>query len=61
MNTALKSFLIAALVYVALANAVFMWRNPTANSMSFYRDFVPIVTWQKMDGYQRDENIPTPD
>jgi len=50
-------FIIAALVSAILglytvAFLVFQWRNPKANSMTFYREPISIITFQKMDRYQ---------
>ena len=38
--------------YIMMAWAAFSWRNPKANKMSFYRNFVHVVTWQKLPEYQ---------
>jgi hypothetical protein len=39
-------------LYMWVAWIVFSWRNPTANEMSFVRDFPSVVTFQKLDKYQ---------
>lgn len=39
--------------YMSAAWMAFQWRNPTANSMSLYRDFVEVITWKKLPQYQR--------
>lgn len=41
----------AMLAYLVLWWA-FMFRNPKANIMSFFRDFTSIVKMEKMEGYQ---------
>lgn len=38
--------------YVSLSFSVFQYRNPTANQMSFYRDFEAVIGFQKLDKYQ---------
>ena len=43
---------VALLLYVLTAWLVFQWRNPTANEMSFFRDFTDVVTWRTPDRYQ---------
>ncbi len=40
------------LMYVAVAFMVFQWRNPLANRMSIYRDFLAVVRFEKLDCYQ---------
>ena len=35
-----------------LAFVIFQWRNPLANNMSFYRDFGPMLRFEKLPGYQ---------
>lgn len=44
--------LLAFSAYVSLAFSVFQYRNPTANQMSFYRDFESVISFQKLDKYQ---------
>lgn len=41
-----------AAVYIAVSWAAFQWRNPLSNEMSFYRNFIDVVTWQRVPGYQ---------
>lgn len=38
--------------YVYLAWMTFQWANPKANEMSFFRDFMSVMTWQVMEEYQ---------
>lgn len=44
--------LFAMLLYVNIAWAVFQWRNPKSNEMSFYRHFWSVVTLDKLEKYQ---------
>jgi hypothetical protein len=46
------AFVVIAPLYTSIAFAVFQWRNPLSNEMSFYRDFVEVITWQKLPEYQ---------
>lgn len=46
------AFVVIALLYPSIAFAVFQWRNPLSNDMSFFRDFVEVITWQKLPEYQ---------
>jgi len=41
-----------ALLYQTIAWAVFQWRNPLSNEMSYFRNFVDVATWQKLPEYQ---------
>ena len=47
--------LVIVAIYVWGAWGVFCWRNPTANEMSFFRDFSHVVTLSKLEKYQVDE------
>ena len=38
--------------YLVASWMVFQYRNPKANEMSFYRDFIEVITWQQMGKYQ---------
>lgn len=53
---ALKSVLVSALylfmAYAGIAFTVFQWRNPTANRLSFYRDFSAVIRFEKLAKYQ---------
>ena len=44
--------LFAVLLYIGIAWAVFQWRNPKSNEMSFYRHFWSVVTLEKLEKYQ---------
>lgn len=44
--------LFAVLLYVGISWAVFQWRNPKSNEMSFYRHFWSVVTMEKLEKYQ---------
>ncbi len=58
--TYLKSYLAAALivagvafgVYTEIAWTTFRWRNPTANSLSYWRDFGAVHRFERVDAYQ---------
>ena len=50
----IRVILIAVILSYGFAAQVFMWRNPTANGMSFVRDFESIVLFKKLDKYQAD-------
>lgn len=39
-------------IYLLVAHMAFMWRNPTANPMSIYRDFRATILWKKLPKYQ---------
>lgn len=39
-------------MYATFAFSVFQFRNPTANNMSFWRDFAAVMSFQKLDKYQ---------
>jgi hypothetical protein len=41
-----------AVLYVSFAFTVFQWRNPTSNSMSFFRDFGSVAMFKKLPQYQ---------
>jgi hypothetical protein len=43
---------LTVMLYVGIASTVFQWRNPTANQMSFWRDFSSVMTFKKLDKYQ---------
>lgn len=43
---------VCAILYQGIAWQVFQWRNPTANEMSFYRNFIDVATWRKLPEYQ---------
>ena len=34
------------------AFAIFQLRNPTANNMTFYSEFVHVISFEKMERYQ---------
>jgi len=38
--------------YLVASWKVFQWRNPKANDIVFYQNFVEVVTWQQMEKYQ---------
>jgi hypothetical protein len=42
----------AAMIYGGIAFTVFQWRNPTANKMSFWRDFGAVMKYEKLAKYQ---------
>lgn len=44
--------ILVSMTYTGVAWSVFRWRNPTANDMSFYRDWWSVVTWKRIEGYQ---------
>lgn len=44
--------LLAVFLYFGIAWAVFQWRNPKSNEMSFYRHFWSVVTLEKLEKYQ---------
>ncbi len=44
--------LMAGLLYLLIAWTIFQWRNPTANEMSFLRDFPSVVLFKKLPEYQ---------
>jgi len=48
----LKILLMVFLFYVFFAWTVFQWRNPLSNEMSLYRNFIEVVSWEKMQEYQ---------
>lgn len=54
--TALERLLLAVgitgAIYITLAWPVFQWRNPKCNEMGFYRHFIQVMTYQKMEVYQ---------
>jgi len=54
--TALEKLLltvgIAGAIYITLAWPVFQFRNPKCNEMGFYRHFIQVVTYQKIEKYQ---------
>jgi hypothetical protein len=52
MKTFALSFLILVLLYLWAANFAFQYRNPKANSASFFREFTQMLTWKKLDKYQ---------
>lgn len=39
-------------LYLFAAWMGFQYRNPKANQMSFYRDFVSVIRWEKLEEYQ---------
>jgi hypothetical protein len=41
-----------SLLLALIAWGTFQWRNPLANSMSFFRDFTEVMTWRKLTRYQ---------
>jgi len=41
-----------AIAFYLVAFMAFQWRNPKANSMSFFRDFVSIIAFQRIQEYQ---------
>lgn len=43
---------LACSLYMGIAWGVFQWRNPKANQMSYFRDFVSVVTWRRVPNYQ---------
>lgn len=42
----------ALVIYCAVAFTVFQWRNPTANKLSFWRDFGAVMKYEKLAKYQ---------
>ena len=44
-------FAVAA-IYMLASWAAFQWRNPTANGLSFFREFREVATWEKLPKYQ---------
>lgn len=48
----IQAVLFVVFGYLAIAFAVFQWRNPLANKMSFYRDFGSVMRFEKVPGYQ---------
>jgi hypothetical protein len=52
MKTFVLALLVLILLYVWAANFAFQYRNPKANSASFFREFSKVMTWQKLDKYQ---------
>lgn len=38
--------------FYSIAWMVFMWRNPKANMMSYFREFPQVVCFEKMETYQ---------
>lgn len=42
----------ACMIYAGVAFTVFQWRNPTANRLSFYRDFSAVMRFEKLAKYQ---------
>jgi len=46
-------FLILIMGIILILNMIFMYRNPKANSMSLYREFINVVTLQKLPEYQK--------
>jgi hypothetical protein len=38
--------------YMNVAYFIFQWRNPKANEISFYRNFVDVVSFRKLEQYQ---------
>jgi len=49
LTMALVAFL---MLYQAIAWTAFQWRNPLSNEMSFYRNFLDVITWKKLPEYQ---------
>lgn len=49
---ALMLITLITVIYLSIAFAVFQWKNPLSNEMSFYRDFKSVITMQKLDKYQ---------
>ncbi len=39
-------------IYSLIMFPVFQWRNPKANSMTYYSEFGNVLTFQKLDRYQ---------
>ena len=56
----LRIRLIVGLVflYPGIAWMTFQWRNPTANTMSFWRDFGAVMRFEKLDAYQPKDHTP---
>jgi hypothetical protein len=50
--TLIKIMFFLCMAYAGFAFMVFQWRNPLANKMSFYRDFVSVMRFEKLPGYQ---------
>ena len=46
------AILLAIMFYSAIAFPVFQWRNPKANSMTYYSEFGNVLMFQKMEKYQ---------
>ena len=40
------------IVYTAIAQSAFQWRNPTANSSSYFRHFIAVHTFKRLPQYQ---------
>jgi hypothetical protein len=38
--------------YGGVAFTVFQWRNPLANKMTFWTEFVAVMRYEKLDRYQ---------
>ena len=45
--------LIVWIIYGCIFGTAFMWRNPKANTMSIVREFKNVITFEKMDCYQK--------
>lgn len=56
LTPAFHAFLLMGLalpvIWIPVAAAVWAFRNPTANSMSFWREFPRAIWFQKMEKYQ---------
>ena len=46
------ALLVIAALYMAVAWPVFQWRNPLSNEMSFFRNFIDVVKWEKLPEFQ---------
>lgn len=49
---AFKWLALLCMAYAGIAFTVFQWRNPLANTMSFYRDFGSVMRFERLPGYQ---------
>jgi len=51
--SAITSTIYILTIAYSIAVMVYMWRNPKANSMMALRDFKYVVTFEKLDTYQK--------
>lgn len=48
----LLGFISMQVTYSLIMWPIFQWRNPKANSMTYYSEFKSVLSFQKMEKYQ---------